>query len=104
VHSSFTVGIRSEPYQRVHVVGSTGRIEIEIPFNIPPHLPTRLHVSAGGDPPVDPATDVVTFEAADQYTIQAELFGRAILDGAPTVVDPLDAVANMRVIDALLAL
>jgi predicted dehydrogenase len=103
VHSSFTVGIRSEPYQRVHVVGSTGRIEVEIPFNIPPHLPTRLYVSAGGDPPAAPATQVVPFDPADQYTIQAELFGQAIRDGAPTVVDPSDAVANMRVIDALLA-
>jgi predicted dehydrogenase len=45
----------------------------------------------------------VPFDPADQYTIQAELFGQAIRDGAPTVVDPSDAVANMRVIDALLA-
>ena len=103
VQSSFTVGIRSEPYQRVHVVGSTGRIEVEIPFNIPPHLPTRVHISAGGDSPVAPATEVLAFDPSDQYTVQAELFGRAILDGRPAPVDPSDAVANMRVIDALLA-
>ena len=104
VQSSFTVGIRSEPYQRVHVIGSNGRIEVEIPFNIPPHLPTRLHVSAGGDPPVAPHTVSLTVEEADQYTVQAELFGQAILDGAPAPVHPADAVANMRVIDSLLAL
>ena len=102
--SSFTVGIRSEPYQRVQVIGGSGRIEVEIPFNIPPHLPTRLHVSAGGDPPVAPHTETLTFDPADQYTVQAELFGQAILDEAPAPVHPADAVANMRVIDTLLAL
>jgi len=102
--SSFTVGIRSEPYQRVHVVGSQGRIEVEIPFNIPAHLPTRLHVSAGGDPPVAPMTETLAFQPVDQYAVQAELFGQAVLDAATAPVDPADAVANMRVIDALLDL
>jgi predicted dehydrogenase len=104
VQSSFTVGIRSEPYQRVHVVGGSGRIEVEIPFNIPPDLATRVHVSAGGDPPVAPDTETLTFDPNDQYTTQAELFGQAILDGTTAPVDPSDAVANMRVIDVLLAL
>ncbi|MGB9374270.1 MAG: Gfo/Idh/MocA family oxidoreductase [Jiangellales bacterium] len=104
VQSSFTVGIRSEPYQRVHVVGSTGRTEVEIPFNIPPDRPTRVFVSAGGDPPVAPSTQTLTFDPVDQYTIQAELFGQAILDGSPAPVEPADAVANMRVIETLLAL
>ncbi len=45
--ASFTVGIRSEPYQRVHVVGTQGRIEVEIPFNIPPDRPTGVRP---GDP------------------------------------------------------
>jgi predicted dehydrogenase len=101
VQSTFTVGIRCEPYQRVHVVGSQGRIEVEVPFNIPPDRPTRIFVTAGGDPPVAPATEVITFDPADQYTIQAEVFGQAILDRAQTPVPPSDAVANLRVIEAV---
>ncbi|MCJ7725610.1 MAG: Gfo/Idh/MocA family oxidoreductase, partial [Acidimicrobiia bacterium] len=39
--SDFTCSIRSEPDQRVHIFGTSGRIEIEIPFNIPPDRETR---------------------------------------------------------------
>jgi predicted dehydrogenase len=101
--SSFTCTIRGEDYQRVHVVGTEGRIEIEIPFNIPPDVATRIFVSAGGEPPVSPATTTLTFEPSDQYTMQAESFADAILGGRPVPVDPSDAVANMRVIEKVLS-
>jgi len=101
--ASFTVGIRSEPYQRVHVVGTEGRIEVEIPFNIPWDRPTRVLVTAGGDPPVAPATTELTFDPANQYTLQAEVFGRAVLDGTPAPVPPSDAVATMAVLEAIVA-
>ena len=60
--STFTVGIRSEPFQRVHIVGSHGRIEVEIPFNIPPDRPTRIFLTSGGEPPVAPATQTLEFD------------------------------------------
>jgi predicted dehydrogenase len=101
--ASFTVGIRSEPYQRVHVVGTQGRIEVEIPFNVPSDRPTRVLVTAGGDPPVSPATTELTFDPANQYTLQAEAFGQAILDGTPAPVPPSDAVATLAVIEAIRA-
>ena len=102
VQASFTVCIRCEDYQRVHVIGSRGRIEVEIPFNIPPDRPTHVSVAAGGDPPADPAVQTLTFAPADQYTRQAELFGQAVLDGIPAPVHPSDAVANMVVIERVL--
>jgi predicted dehydrogenase len=100
--AAFTCGIRSEPDQRVHVVGSRGRIEIDIPFNIPWDRETRIFVTSGGEPPVAPATETLTFPAANAYTIEAELFGEAILTGGAYPVGPEDAIANMRVIDAIL--
>ena len=87
----------------MHVVGSTGRIEIEIPFNIPPDRETRIFVTTGGDPPVAPATETIAFPPEDQYTIQARLFARAILDDTPVPVPISDAISNMKVIDAILA-
>lgn len=101
--ATFTCSIRTEPDQRVHIVGDSGRIDIEIPFNIPPDRETRIFVTVGGDPPVAPDTRTVTFPAADQYTIQAELFAAAIIDDAPVPVPVTDAIANMRVIEAVLA-
>jgi predicted dehydrogenase len=99
--ATFTCSTRTEPDQRVHVYGSQGRISVGIPFNIPPDLPTQVFVTSGGDPPVSPATETLTFEPADQYTIQAERFARAVLNEEPVPIPPEDAVANMRAIEAI---
>jgi len=101
--ASFTCSMRSESDQRVDIYGTTGRITIQIPFNIPPDRPTRVLVTAGGDPPVAPATEVVEFPTADPYTAEAEHFASAVLDGGPTPVPPSDAVANLRVIEQVFA-
>jgi predicted dehydrogenase len=102
-HASFTCSMRAEPDQRVHLVGERGRIDIEIPFNIPPDRPTRIRITAGGDPPVAPSTEVRTFAAADAYTLQAEAFARAVIDDTAVPVPLTDAVANQQVIDTILA-
>ncbi|OFW52952.1 MAG: NAD-binding protein, partial [Actinobacteria bacterium RBG_16_70_17] len=73
------------------------RIEVEIPFNIPPDRETRVLLTSGGDPPVAPATEARTFPPADQYSIQASLFARAVLEGTGVPVPIEDAVANMKV-------
>ncbi|HEX6231180.1 MAG TPA: Gfo/Idh/MocA family oxidoreductase [Actinomycetota bacterium] len=99
--STFTCSTRAEPDQRVHVYGTRGRISVGIPFNIPPDRPAEVFVTAGGDPPVAPATDVLTFGPADQYRIQAERFARAVLDDEPMPLPPQDSVANMQVIDEI---
>jgi predicted dehydrogenase len=101
--ATFTCAIRTEPDQRVHIVGERGRIDIEVPFNIPPDRATRIRVTPGGDPPVAPATEVRTCEAADAYTLQAEAFARTVLDDSDPVVSIADAIANQAVIDAILA-
>ena len=101
--ATFTCSTRAEDYQRVHIVGTDGRIDIEIPFNIPPDRETRILVTRGGDPPVAPATESLAFSAADQYTIQASLFAQAILDDTEVPVPIDDAIANMRVIETILA-
>ncbi len=98
----FTCSTQAEPDQRVHIVGTTGRIDIEIPFNIPPDRETRIFVTSGGEPPVAPDTREVRFPASDVYTIQAELFAQAILDDTEVAVPITDAIANMKVIDAIL--
>jgi predicted dehydrogenase len=99
--ASFTCSTRAEPDQRVHIYGTEGRISLEIPFNIPWDRPTRVFVTAGGDPPVRPETEVLTFDPANEYSIQAERFAAAALDGAPVPIPPSDAVDNLRVIEEL---
>jgi predicted dehydrogenase len=99
--ATFTCSTRTEADQRVHIYGTRGRISIGIPFNIPPDRPVEVFVTAGGDPPLDPHTETLTFPTADPYTVQAERFAEAVLDGVLTPTPPQDAVANIRVIERI---
>jgi predicted dehydrogenase len=101
--ADFTCSTRAEDDQRVHIVGTIGRISVEIPFNIPPDRPTRVFVTSGGDPPVAPATETLTFATADPYTVEADAFARAVLEHRPVPVPPGDAVANLHVIERIFA-
>jgi predicted dehydrogenase len=100
--ATFTCSIRSEPDQRVHVYGTDGHVSLGIPFNIPPDRPTHVFLAHGGEPPVAPHVERLTFDAADPYGVEADAFAAAILDGAPMPIAATDAVANMRVIERIL--
>jgi predicted dehydrogenase len=101
--ASFTASTRAEDDQRVDVYGTRGRISVEIPFNIPSDRGTRIFVSAGGNPPVAPDTEVMEFPVADPYGVEVERFAAAVLDDQPLPTPPEDAVANLRVMERLFA-
>jgi predicted dehydrogenase len=96
----FTCGTQLVPYQRSHFLGTRGRIEIEIPFNAPKDRPCRIFVDDGRDAM---GSGIVTqeFPVCDQYTIQGDVFSRAIRGDADVPVSLEDAVRNMAVIDAI---
>ena len=100
--ATFTCSTQVAPYQRVNILGSEGRIEIEIPFNAPPDVPCKAWRHYSPSPKVWEVEEV-TFEVCDQYTIQADLFSRAVVEDGPVPTPLEDAVANMRVIDAIRA-
>jgi predicted dehydrogenase len=88
---AFTCSTQLAPYQRMNIVGTRGRIEIEIPFNAPPDRATRIFIN----------DRVQEFAVCDQYTIQGDLFSLAILEDRPVPVPLEDAVNNMAAIDAI---
>lgn len=94
---------RLEPDQRVEILGTEGRLVIEIPFNIPPDIPTRLLHLAGGDPPVDPRVTVHEIDTVDPYTVQADVFSAAVRGESPLPFPPSDAIANLEVIERIFA-
>jgi predicted dehydrogenase len=98
--SVFTCSTQLVPYQRVQIFGTTGRIEIEIPFNAPPDRPCRIFVDDGVDPSGRRA-EILEFEVCDQYTIQADLFSRSIREGTELPVPLEGSVRNMAVIEAI---
>jgi predicted dehydrogenase len=93
--STFTCSTQLSPYQRVNIFGTEGRVEIEIPFNAPPDRPCRIWHIYGNE------TDEIEFAICDQYTIQGDLFSQAVMNDTPVPTPLEDAVANMKVIEAL---
>jgi predicted dehydrogenase len=102
-HATFICSTQLESSQRVELLGTNGRLVIEIPFNIPPDRPTRLDRIAGGNPPVAPHIESAEFPTADPYTVQADAFSRAIRLDEDVPIPPADAVANLAVIERLFA-
>lgn len=99
-HLNFTVSTQSVVYQRVQVCGTKRRIEIQIPFNAPLGGETKVFSDDGST--LDGASIAAqTLPACNMYTLQGDAFSRAIRGeiALPYGVD--DAIANMRVIDAL---
>lgn len=93
--STFTCSTQVMPFQRVNIFGDAGGIEIEIPFNAPPDKPTRLWIHTSED------TKEIVFDICDQYTIQGDLFSKAILDNTEVPTPLEDALNNMLVIEAV---
>ncbi len=96
----FTCSTQLVPYQRVHFLGTRGRIEIEIPFNAPIERPTRIFIDDGGDL-TGKTISTETFPTANQYIMQGDDFSQAILNNTEVPVPLEDAIKNMAVIEAV---
>src|SRR5271156_5136658 len=99
-HLPFSVGTQLSAHQRVTIVGDAGRIEVMIPFNAPSDQPTEIAIDTGADL-IGGGRRVEKFPICDQYTLQGDAFSTAIVDEAKLEFPIEDAIANMRVIDAL---
>jgi predicted dehydrogenase len=98
--ATFTCSTQLVPYQRMHFFGTRGRIEVLIPFNAPSDQPTRILIDDGSDL-FGANIEVKEFPACDQYTIQGDLFSRAVHENTEQPIPLEDAVKNMAVIEAL---
>ncbi len=100
--SNFSVSTQCVYHQRVHVFGTTGRLEITIPFNQPQDEPT-VYLTHEGQ--TSHGLDAIVHEVPtnDQYTLQGEAFSRRVRNEQPTTAPLLDAIINMRTIDAIFA-
>lgn len=98
--SIFTCSTQLVPYQRMQFLGTKGRIEIEIPFNAPNDRPCRIFVDDGRDVHGG-GVSTETFPTCDQYTIQGDVFSRAIRGDGEVPVSIEDAIRNLAVIEAI---
>ncbi len=98
----FTVSTQSVPYQRVQVVGSQQRIEVQIPFNAPLGGETQYFLDTGAALNGS-SVSAHTLAACDMYTLQGDAFSLAVRGAQSLPYGVEDAICNMRVIDALFA-
>jgi predicted dehydrogenase len=98
--ATFTCSTRLAPFQRMQICGTKGRIEVQIPFNIPPATPTQVFVDDGSDL-YGRSIETIEFAAADQYTIQGDLFSGAIREDSDQAIPLEDSLRNMAAVDAI---
>ena len=98
--ATLSVSTQAVPYQRVQILGETGRVEIVIPFNAPIDATVRVFLDDGSELG-DASALEETIAPVDQYALEIEDFGRAARGEAPQPMTLEDSVANMAVIDAV---
>lgn len=93
----FDVSHAGQLSAQFEVVGTTGRVIVPSGFRPETNKPTELIFEHGME------REVIPIEPADHYQLMFEDFADAILEGRQPRYAPEDAVANMRVVDAIQA-
>jgi predicted dehydrogenase len=93
---------RMTPFQRVQITGTRGRIEVQIPVNAPADRACRILIDDGSDL-FGAGTETIEFEVCNQYTIQGDLFARAIRENHEPIISLEESIKNMAVIYAVFA-
>jgi predicted dehydrogenase len=91
----FTVGTQTHPVQHVEIMATGGTIRVHLPFNAHADVSQEVTVTTRL------GSRTILFPVVDQYALMFDEMSRAIRAGGPVPTDPLDAVNNMRVLDAL---
>jgi predicted dehydrogenase len=97
-YATFTCSMQIAHFQRAHLAGVEGHIELaEAALNPPNDRPSVIRVHRDGE------VQRLELEACDQHRIQGDRFAEAILNDEPVPIPLEDAVANMEVIDSIVA-
>lgn len=95
--ATFSCSTKIEPRQYIEIYGEKGSATIEVPFNPPLDTPSRIFTR------INDQNSVIELEPLDQYQLMVESFSHTILNDLPVATPLSDAIANMRVIDAIFA-
>ncbi len=93
--ATFTCSTQLTSYQRCNIFGTEGRIEVEIPVNAPPDKPCRIWHQRGTE------IEEISFDICDQYILETDTMSLAVLNNTPVPTPLEDAVANMKIIEAI---
>ena len=100
MHLVGTCSMQMVYYQNMRILGTGGLIDIRIPFNAPADRPCEIFVDSGADL-FGGGQERIEIPICNQYTIQGDLFSKAILENTE-VPEPLeDSIRNMECIEAV---
>lgn len=97
VMAHFDSSLRSHLAHSYEIRGSKGRIYVPEAFVMSPLSSTTIHAWLGD------TYEAIEIPPANSYTLMAEDFADALINNRPPKYLPQDGVANMQVIDRLLA-
>ncbi|HEX5055096.1 MAG TPA: Gfo/Idh/MocA family oxidoreductase [Gammaproteobacteria bacterium] len=92
--ATFYCSTQSSPSQAVKIIGDKASLSVENPF-YRREVPSRLYLRR------DNADEAITVGHYNHYVEMIDAFSRAALDGRPAPTPLSDALANMKVLDAL---
>ena len=93
--ATFTCSTQLGDHKQAVILGTKGKILIENPFTPAPDVATHILHQVGED------AREHRFDDINHYTLQGDLFSLIIQQNKPVPVPLEDAVANMKVIDAV---
>jgi predicted dehydrogenase len=93
--ASFTASTKIDPKQYMEATGEAGSLQIPIPFNPVGDSATQIiHTHSG-------QRDTLALAPHNHYRAMGDAFALSIINNTPVPTPLSDAMANMRVIDAL---
>jgi len=93
-HAIISCGFDSGVHQKVVLCGTAGTMELNQPFKSWTGRPQILIRTKDRE-------EVVEFAAVNTFALEVDDLARAIVDGTRPLVGARDAVANLRILDAL---
>ena len=95
----FAVSTQLVPFQRMHIFGTDGHLEVKIPFNAPNDRPCTVAQDRGSILLEEITTHA--YPVTNQYTLMTDTFSKAILEDGEVPVTLEDALNNTRVLTAI---
>jgi len=94
IHAQFDVGVQHAGRSSAEIVGSTGRIEVPVPWKPGDASKIVVHDASG--------REEIEIAGASPYVLQVEHFGRVVTEGEAPILSRQDSLGNMAAICGLL--
>ena len=94
-NASFTVSTKVDPKQYMEATGETGSLLVPVPFSPAGDRSAQIIQQRSGQ------RETITLAPCNHYSAMGDAFALSIINNTPVPTPLSDAMANMRVIDAL---